>query len=80
MKQKCIKFIGIFIFLLYNNSLKGGNFVENNIEISKEELEKIHENYFWNCGGEGNIYRIPIGRHNILMNYLAARPRGICLS
>jgi len=54
--------------------------VENNIEISKEELEKIHENYFWNCGGEGNIYRIPIGRHNILMNYLAARPRGICLS
>lgn len=41
--------------------------MEVNIEFSKEELEEIHENCFWNCGGEGNIYRIPIGRHNILL-------------
>lgn len=34
---------------------------------SKEQLKKLHEQFYWTSGGEGNIYRIPDGRKNVIL-------------
>lgn len=33
----------------------------------KEDIEEIHQLYYWTSGGEGSIYRIPNGRRNVLL-------------
>lgn len=33
----------------------------------RENLEEIHQYYYWNYGSEGVIYRIPDGKRNMLM-------------
>lgn len=37
------------------------------IDIQRKDLITLYEQYFWTNGGEGDIYKIPVGQKHILM-------------